>query len=129
MTEPRAEIELDAYDRGHTAGRIEARLAGHDDHFRSLNGTTSQLVGKVDGLLSLVQRLGDQAIADAATRVQLAEALAKADDSRRIIDAERRALDHDQQARRTYRMSPFLLAVAVGSSAVAAVTLIDKLIG
>lgn len=83
------------YDRGHLDGRIDARLSGHDAHFTHLNGTTAELVAKVSTLATLVQRLGDQAIAEEATRQALATALRNADEARRSQDNDRRNLAAD----------------------------------
>lgn len=68
----------DAYDRGHLAGEIAARLAGHDEHFRDINGQIKMLITETHDLVLAVQRLADQAIADAKTRVSTAEAVEKA---------------------------------------------------
>jgi hypothetical protein len=78
------------YDQGVTAGRIDARLANHDQHLAKINGEMGRVADRlgelVDGnrnLLLQVQRLGDAADADRKTAISLAEALEKADTARR----------------------------------------------
>lgn len=102
------------YDRGHLDGRIDARLSGHDAHFTHLNGTTAELVAKVSTLAALVQRLGDQAIADAATRQALAVALRDADEARRTSDADRRhaAADHWTPVQKVITLLLALIAIS-----------------
>ncbi len=117
-----AQPDSDAYDRGHLAGRIDQRLAGHDQHFAKLNGSTAELVVKVEEVARAVQRLADQATADAATRLQLASAL-------RDADAARRASDHDQRAVRAHKLSPWLVALTVASTAVAVILGLRSLFG
>jgi len=73
----------DAYDRGHLAGEINARLAGHDQHFASINGSLADIANEMHGLKLAVQRLGDQAASDATTRISTAAALKDAEEARR----------------------------------------------
>jgi hypothetical protein len=80
----------DAYERGHLAGEIAARLAGHDHHFAQINGsiekTAQSLVGMSQEIVVLsraIQRLTDQSVADAVTRVTTAAALKEAEEGRR----------------------------------------------
>jgi t-SNARE complex subunit (syntaxin) len=95
------------YDRGHIAGGIEARLAGHDKHFADINGSIKELVGEVHALVGVVQGLRDAAEADRQTVKVTAEALEKA-----------------AQARETH-WSPFtrLIAVVVMLAAIAGVVI------
>jgi len=72
------ELPEAAYDRGHLAGEIAARLDGHDKHFTDINGQIKRLITEVHDLVLAVQRLADQGIADAKTRVSTAEAVEKA---------------------------------------------------
>jgi hypothetical protein len=97
------------YDQGVVAGRIDARLAGHDKHFADLNGSIKDLREEVHALVLGVQRLGDAADADRATAISLAEALEKADAARR--------------ANSETRWTPLarLIAVIVAAAAVAGV--------
>jgi hypothetical protein len=67
-----------AYDRGVIAGAIETRLAGHDKHFETINGSLAKIAEEMHGVKLALQRLADQAIADAATRISTAEAVEKA---------------------------------------------------
>jgi hypothetical protein len=73
----------DDYDRGHIAGGVDARLAGHDVHFRTINGSIERLANEMHALTLAVQRLGDQAISRDATVVTTAAALKDAEDARR----------------------------------------------
>jgi len=73
----------DAYDRGHLAGEIAARLAGHDKHFGAINGSIEGLRLEMHQLTLAVQRLGDQAVSRDATVVTTAAALKDAEDARR----------------------------------------------
>jgi hypothetical protein len=71
------------YDRGHMAGGIAERLASHDRHFESINGSLSDLASEMHELTLAVQRLGDQADAAAKTVVTTASALKDAEEARR----------------------------------------------
>lgn len=73
----------DEFRRGHVAGEINARLAGHDAHFLKINGSIDASKAALDGLAMQVQRLADQAIARDATVLTTATALEKADTARR----------------------------------------------
>ncbi|HEY9411110.1 MAG TPA: hypothetical protein VIP77_16140 [Jiangellaceae bacterium] len=77
------ESTQDAYDRGAAAGRIDARLAGHDKHFESINGSLADMVREMHELTLAVQRLGDQAVSRDATVVTTAAALKDAEEARR----------------------------------------------
>lgn len=91
MAEPDGE-----YDRGHKAGGIDERLAGHDRHFAAINGSIGKLAEELHLMVLAVQRLGDQAVADAKTRISTAEAVEKARkeaasalESERVVRRER----------------------------------------
>jgi hypothetical protein len=73
----------DDYDRGVAAGEIAARLAGHDRHFASINGSLEKIATEMHALTLAVQRLGDQAEANAKTVISTAKALKEADETRR----------------------------------------------
>ena len=77
------ESTQEAYDRGTVAGKIDARLAGHDKHFESINGSLAQIAKEMHDLTLAVQRLGDQAVSRDATVVTTAAALKDAEDARR----------------------------------------------
>jgi hypothetical protein len=86
------ETPQEAYDRGVDAGRIEARLDGFAEHFRVINGSVADTARELHSLGLQVQRLADQAIADAKTRVSTAEAVEKArQEAAGAIESERRA--------------------------------------
>lgn len=74
----------DAYDRGHMAGEINARLAGHDQHFASINGSLADIAQEMHRVMLAVQRLGDEAIARDATALATAFALKEAEEARRV---------------------------------------------
>jgi hypothetical protein len=75
----------DDYERGHSAGEIAARLAGHDKHFASINGSLADIAKEMHALTLAVQRLGDQAVARDATVLTTAAALKAADEARRSM--------------------------------------------
>lgn len=77
------ETPQEAYDRGHAAGGIEARLDAYDRHFEAINGSVADTARELHGLTLAVQRLGDQADASAATVLATASALKAADEARR----------------------------------------------
>jgi hypothetical protein len=78
-----AEENNESYDRGHVAGEIAARLAGHDKHFAAINGSLSDLANEMHLLTLAVQRLGDQAVSRDATVLTTAAALKDAEAARR----------------------------------------------
>lgn len=78
------------YDRGVTAGGIEARLANHDRHFEVINGSivdgknaTLGLRDEIHELRLAIQQLADQAKASAEAAIKTAFALKEADEARR----------------------------------------------
>lgn len=75
--------ESEEYKRGHDAGGIAERLAGHDRHFEAINGSLADLVEEMHELTLAVQRLGDQAVSRDATVITTAAALKDADAARR----------------------------------------------
>lgn len=99
----------DAYDRGHTAGEIAARLAGHDRHFATINGSLAAVALEMHALTLAVQRLGDQAVSRDATVITTAKALKDAEDARR------------DNAERAWSPVSRLLAVVGGFAALATV--------
>ena len=72
-----------AYDRGHIAGEIAARLADHDKHFAAINGSLADIARELHDQTLAVQRLGDQAEANAKTVITTAAALKDAEEARR----------------------------------------------
>jgi hypothetical protein len=91
--------DRDAYDAGHTAGGIDARLAGHDQHFARINGSLADIAREMQGVKLALQRLADGADADRNTALATAAALKTADEVRR--------------AQATDRWSPWQKAVAL----------------
>ena len=75
--------DQEAYDRGHLAGKIDARLANHDQHFAVINGSLEKVAVALAAQTLAIQQLADQAKADAVTRVATATALKDAEDVRR----------------------------------------------
>jgi len=87
-----SESPQDAYDRGVGVGRIEQRLSEYDKHFKTINGSIADTARELHDLVLAVQRLADQAVADAKTRVTTAEAVEKArQEAAGALEAERRA--------------------------------------
>lgn len=72
---PLSEESRAAYERGQTAGKIDARLEGHDDHFARINGSIEALVIEVREVSRGVQRLADRFEASEKTVVTTAAAL------------------------------------------------------
>lgn len=72
-----------AYRRGQQDGETDARLAGHDQHFASINGSLATISEQLRAMTLAVQRLGDQAEANARTVVTTAAALKEAEAGRR----------------------------------------------
>ncbi len=77
------------YDRGHVAGGIDARLAGHDAHFARINGSLADVARELAGVKLALQRLADSADADRRTVVTTAAALKDAEEARRSTTTDR----------------------------------------
>lgn len=105
-----SESSGDAYDRGHAAGEIAEQLRRHEAHFSRINGSIADSAEALEGLTLAVQRLADQATADASTRVATAKALHDAEVARR------------HAADRSW--SPIAKTLAVIGAAVAVATLL-----
>ena len=71
------ETPQEAYDRGDAAGRVAQRLDGYDRHFQVINGSIEASARSLHELAMQVQRLADQAVADAREREKTAEAVEK----------------------------------------------------
>jgi hypothetical protein len=78
-----AENTTEAYERGLTAGTIDARLAGHDMHLNTISGNIERLADELHDMTLAVQRLGDQAVSRDATVITTAAALKEAETIRR----------------------------------------------
>jgi len=74
MTEPTTE-QQNAFARGREAGRLDSILDQHEERLDKINGSMTRLADEMGGLKLGVQRLGDQASSDAATRLATAQAL------------------------------------------------------
>jgi hypothetical protein len=126
-----------AYERGVTAGAIDARLANHDKHFAAINGSVADLVREVHGMnlahvkelqaLTLaVQQLRDQAVADARTRVTTAEAVEKSrEETAKAVESER--VVRRDSSERTW--APWAKALAVIGGVAAVVAIIAAAVG
>jgi hypothetical protein len=75
--------EVSDFDRGHIAGGIAERLAGHDKHFATINGSLEKIARELHAFALAMQRLADQAEAREATAVATATALREAESARR----------------------------------------------
>jgi hypothetical protein len=102
--------DRDAYDAGHTAGGIDARLAGHDRHFARINGSLEKMASELAAVNLSLNRLADSADADRRTVVTTAAALKDADDARRDTNTD--------------RWSPWQKAIAVIGAAAAVVGIV-----
>jgi hypothetical protein len=78
------------YERGVTAGEVAARLAGHDKHFASINGSLVKVAENgidqtraINALTMAVQRLTDEFAASQRTLITTAAALKDAEAARR----------------------------------------------
>jgi hypothetical protein len=71
------------FERGHIAGGIAERLASHDKHFETINGSLADVAREMGKMTLAVQRLGDQADSAAKTVITTAQALEKAEAARR----------------------------------------------
>jgi hypothetical protein len=86
------ETPQEAYDRGDAAGRIAQRLDGYDQHFRIINGSIEKSAVAIHELAMEVQRLADQAVADAKEREKTAAALEKSRrETAEAVESERAA--------------------------------------
>ena len=78
MTNGQIELTIEqqnAYNRGMKAGQVDSNLDQHEDRLDNLTDAVGRLVDEMSGLKLGVQRLGDQADSDAATRLATAAAL------------------------------------------------------
>lgn len=101
------------YDRGHTAGTIDARLAEHDKHFAQINGSISSLVHEIQGLRLDLQKSVEQDVARDAQVIATAKALKDAVEARRD--------QSDQRWTPVARVAVILSSLAAGIGVVLAV--------
>jgi hypothetical protein len=57
-----ADPEELAFDRGHVAGAIAARLKAHDEHFAKINGSVERTADELGGVKLALERLTAQAM-------------------------------------------------------------------
>ncbi len=77
------------FERGHAAGEIAARLANHDQHFATINGSIARVAEELHAMRMEIQRQGDRAEADRVTVRTTADALKEAEDARREAGEQR----------------------------------------
>lgn len=70
-------------EAGEVAGKIDARLAGHDKHFATINGSLEKWAVEMHSLNLQVQRLADQASARDAIGAAAERAAREIDETRR----------------------------------------------
>jgi len=100
-------------EAGEVAGKIDARLAGHDKHFAMINGSLEKWATEMHSLNLQIQRLADQADARDTAGKLLA-------DASRELEATRRAYD---EARWWPWQRVFAYSMAVGLVAAIAIVL------
>ena len=89
----RGEPSATDYERGReageVAGKIDARLAGHDKHFAAINGSLEKWAIEMHTLNMQLQRLADQASARDLAAIAAASAEREIDETRRAYAADR----------------------------------------
>lgn len=65
------------FQRGREAGEIAARLAQHDRHFATINGSIEQLAGKMGEMTEAIQRLASNQESRDLVAASVAAALVK----------------------------------------------------
>lgn len=75
-----AETPEEAYKRGEDQGKVLARLDGHDEHFKAINGNVARFATESANLAASVQELR----ADLKGRDVTAATLVAADNKRRL---------------------------------------------
>lgn len=88
MSDPPVPGGGDAYARGAEAGEIRERLASHDRHFASINGSLAKVATEMHDMTLAVQRLGDQAEAGNRSAAATAQAVRDAQAARLARSAE-----------------------------------------
>lgn len=73
----------EAFERGRVVGEINARLAGHDAHLATINGSVARFVVEMHALTVVVQRVADQQHEAANVAIATAAALTRDTDARR----------------------------------------------
>ena len=81
-----SETSADAFARGHVAGVVDERLAGHDKQFKDMNGFVASTGKVLQELVLAVAALESGVVADKDTRLQTAAALKDAAEALRVKD-------------------------------------------
>lgn len=114
-----ATVEQEAFDRGHAAGKRDARLDGHDDQLEGINtnlGSLSDqlrdlsidLTGHINKLMLQVQELALNAQSSAKATLMLAEGIEK----ERKSNAEALVKEKDKDEKRWTPLQRFLAILA-----------------
>jgi len=119
MTEPTPEQQA-AYERGRKAGQVDSSLDQHKERLDKLNGSLARFADEMAGLQLGVQRLGDQADSDAATRLATAAALKE---EREATASALRASTERSNQRWTPTMRLTALVSAIAGAAALPVTI------
>lgn len=106
--------ETKEFERGHAAGEIAARLAEHDKHFQTINGSLERIASNLALQTLALQRLADQNVSRDATVITTAAALKEAEEARRD--------------KVTQSWTPIAKALAILGSSVTVVGLVISLI-
>ncbi len=83
------ETPEEIFERGKLAGEINARLAGHDQHFLTLNGNIKDLAAEMHDMNIAIQLQAEQAKARDVTALATAAALEAREKQRREATDER----------------------------------------
>lgn len=113
--------ESEEFERGHVAGQIAQRLAGHDEHFRRINGSIDLNIAAMEAVrLELVTlRLDAAAREERLTATALALA-SQTSERREALKAETEASDRVRER----SWSPVGKALAVAAVIIAALGLV-----
>lgn len=68
--------EQDAYERGSAAGKINERLASHDKHFATINGSLDKIGSEMHSMHLALQSLRDKTVNRDTTRTVVFAVLA-----------------------------------------------------
>lgn len=116
-----------AFDRGHLAGEIATRLAGHDKHLTTINGSLDRIAANQEAQTLAIQKQGDaftaklnEVIATATAAAQTVVATAEAV---RLAGEAQRTADHDVAEKSERAWTPFQRVLAVVAGVAAAVVI------
>lgn len=111
--------ESDEFERGHIAGQIAQRLAGHDEHFHRINGSIDRNTEAMEAVRLELTTLRLDAAAREERLTATALALASQTAERReALKAETEATDRNRER----SWSPIAKALAVAAVGIAAVS-------